>query len=151
MEKYNQLKYHLLLASAIGIIILLQNKPLTPIFISTVLIVLLGIFVLIHILIDVFILTQKPQYYSYNEDIFYNIKWKWDWNKHKKILNLNAFCPACNQALYFHYDSLLHKTEFICHSCNKQLANVNSSHRNFVQQSVKSSITRKLKKENPSF
>jgi hypothetical protein len=151
MEKLNHLKYHLLVATMVsGIIIILSHRTDVMFFIM-IFTLITTLFLFIHIFIDTFILPQKPSYFNYSEDIFYNMKWQWDWNRNKQVLNLTAYCTSCNEVLYFHYDSLLHKTEFICQACNKQLANVNSSYRNFVQQSVKSSITRKLKKENPSF
>lgn len=105
----------------------------------------------LNVLINAIFTFQAPSYFQYHQDIFYDTQWIWEWNTNKEILNLKPTCPVCHSELFYHFDTLLHQTEFVCEKCNKQVANVNSSHRNFVAESVKKSIVRKLKKEDSSF
>ncbi len=107
--------------------------------------------VFLALIVEAILKLKKPSYYEYNEDVFFDTKWNWNWNLKKDILNLTASCPTCTNPVYYRFDTLLHKTEIVCSNCNKQLANVNSSHRNFLVESVKKSIIRKLKKEDSSF
>lgn len=104
-----------------------------------------------HLLLDVIFKFKVPAYFKYEQDIFYEVQWQWNWNTNKEILHLKPFCPTCKSEVYYNFDTLLYKTEFVCEQCNKQLSNVNSSDRNFVAESVKKSIFRKLTKEDSSF
>lgn len=119
--------------------------------ISMIFLLILGMLTFLHVLISVLFHVNNPDYFDYNEDLFYDVKWSWDWNLDKQILHLRPTCPACQQGVYSSFDSLLNQTEFVCHHCDKQLANVNSSSRNFVIESVKKSIIRKLKKQDSTF
>lgn len=113
--------------------------------------IILALTTSLHLIIELIFHVVNPEFFEYNEDIFYDVKWKWDWNLDKQVLNLRPFCPHCEKELYSTFDTLLNQTEFVCTVCDKQIANVNSSNRNFVPDSVKKSIVRKLKKEDSSF
>jgi hypothetical protein len=106
---------------------------------------------LLHLLVEIVFKFKVPAYFKYDQDIFYDVQWQWDWNTNKEIMHLKPFCPVCKSPVYYTFDTLLYKTEFVCEPCNKQLANINSSDRNFVIESVKKSIVRKLKKEDSNF
>lgn len=116
-----------------------------------VFLIILSLATSFHLIIGLIFNIANPEFFEYNEDIFYDVKWKWDWSLDKEVLHLRPFCATCNEELLSHFDSLLNQTEFVCTKCDKQIANVNSSNRNFVTQSVKSSIVRKLKKEDKNF
>ncbi|MGD9553242.1 MAG: hypothetical protein AB7D96_09445 [Arcobacteraceae bacterium] len=137
-----------LLITGAGVLIS-DNKELSHM--AMLFLLSLAVCTFLNVLFDILFKFQAPSYFQYHEDIFYDTQWTWEWNINKEILNLKPTCPACHSELFYHFDTLLHQTEFVCEKCNKQIANVNSSHRNFVVESVKKSIIRKLKKEDSSF
>lgn len=151
IQKINKYAYWLVLTLLVSAALVFTSNDYTAANVSMIFLLTLGVFTSLHMLLEVIFKFQAPSYFQYNQDIFYDTQWNWDWNLKKEILHLKPTCPTCQSEVYYSFDTLLHQTEFVCEKCNKQIANVNSSHRNFVVESVKKSIVRKLKKEDPSF
>lgn len=151
IQRINKYLYWLILTFAVSAGIIMRSQNYTPMNILMIFLLSLAFFTLIHLLLDVFFKFKAPSYFQYNQDIFYDVQWNWDWNLKKEILHLTPSCPTCKSNVYYTFDTLLNQTEFVCEKCNKQLANVNSSNRNFVLESVEKSIIRKLTKEDASF
>lgn len=147
----NKYAYWLALAAIISGVSIFYNQDYTLKTVLMISLLTLGLCTFVHIIIDAIFKFKVPSYFHYNEDIFYDTKWNWDWSTKKEILNLKPSCPTCKGEVFYSFDTLLHKTEFVCEKCKKQLANINSSHRNFVVQSVKKTIIRKLLKQDSSF
>lgn len=151
IQKINKYVFWLVLTLLVSVALIFLSKDYSLNNIAMVFLLTLGIFTSVHMIIEAFFKFQAPSYYQYNQDIFYDTQWNWDWNLKKEILHLKPTCPTCKSEVFYSFDTLLNQTEFVCEKCNKQIANVNSSHRNFVVESVKKSIIRKLKKEDSSF
>lgn len=65
---------------------------------------------------------------KYTEDNFYNIDWKWNWNKND-IVNLQCFCPTCGESLYYddttsNFTLEVSKVDFICDKCEKVVGSI---------------------------
>jgi hypothetical protein len=151
IHKINRYSYWFALTLLITGVWVLLSKNTDVTNIAMIFLLTLAICTFLNVALNVIFKFQAPWYFQYHQDIFYDTQWDWEWNLKKEILNLKPTCPACQSELLYHFDTLLHQTEFVCEKCNKQIANVNSSHRNFVVESVKKSIVRKLKKEDSSF
>ncbi len=56
--------------------------------------------------------------------IFFNIKWRWGFSAHGKIVNLESFCPTCHVQIFpidvSSYESAP-QILFVCDSCDKKL------------------------------
>ncbi|WP_419769606.1 MAG: hypothetical protein ACNI3C_09695 [Candidatus Marinarcus sp.] len=146
-NKINKFSYWFVFSIVLSIVIVLYSHEYRAENIIMILSLTIASSTCVHLLIDVIFKFNAPDFFQYNEDIFYNVKWNWDWTQDKHILHLTPSCPTCNQEVNYVYDHLLSQTEFVCNHCNVQIANINSSDRNFVVESVKKSIIRKLKKE----
>ena len=151
IKRINKYLYWLILTLIVTTVLVMQSHNYTQMNMAMIFLLTLAFLTLIHLLLDVIFKFRAPAYFKYHEDIFYDIQWNWDWNLKKEILHLKPTCPTCKSEVYYNFDTLLYKTEFVCEKCNKQLANINSSNRNFVVESVKKSIIRKLTKEDASF
>ncbi|MFA7084392.1 MAG: hypothetical protein WC141_07645 [Arcobacteraceae bacterium] len=151
INKINKYAYWLILTFLIFIICIAYNQDYSVQTVFLTFMLSLGVCTFLNIIFDAIFRFQVPYYFHYDQDIFYETQWNWDWNIKKEILHLKPTCPTCKSEVFHQFDTLLHKTEFVCETCNKQIANVNSSHRNFVLESVKNSIVRKLKKQDSSF
>lgn len=151
ITKLNRYLYWCILTLLCTVALLIQQEDYTFSNISMVFLFTLATLTFVHVMIAVVFHVKNPDYFEYNEDIFYDVKWSWDWNLDKEILHLKPSCPKCQHDVYFTFDTLLNQTEFVCNHCDKQLANINSSSRNFVAESVRQSIIRKLKKQDSTF
>lgn len=151
IKRINKYLYWFILTLIVSTVLVIRSENYTYIHIAMIFLLTLACLTLLHLLLDVVFEFKPPAYFNYHQDIFYDVQWNWDWNLKKEILHLKPTCPMCKSDVYYRFDTLLSKTEFVCEKCNKQLANVNSSNRNFVVESVKKSIRRKLIKEDATF
>lgn len=109
---------------------------------SLVLIILLSLVVMV-ILYYVFF-KNKEEYELYTKDTLYNIPWRWEWRK-GEIINLKCFCPHCDDMLVYENDYTLHKTYFICVSCETQRATIGGGDSKYAFGMVKREINRKVR------
>lgn len=151
IKRINKYVYWCVLTVILTVVCVMRSNNFTVVNVSMIFLIIFASLTFVHLLLDIIFKFQVPAYFKYDHDVFYDVQWQWDWNTNKDILHLKPFCPVCKSPVYYTYDTLLSQTEFVCEHCNKQLANVNSSDRNFVIESVKKSIVRKLKKEDSSF
>lgn len=101
-----------------------------------------------------FILSFYPNYlafHSYKQDTFKKTLWKWKWHD-EEIEQLWCYCPNCNQPLAYQCDYLLYKTDFLCPTCEKQVASYDGDNINYVLTKIKTEIRRvvqrSIKEEN---
>lgn len=88
---------------------------------------------------------------NYTEDIIYNIKWTWSY-RGKDIINLQCFCPTCNEELIYddtssNYTLSVSKIDFICENCHRVVGSFhNDNRKNRSHFNVKKEIERVINK-----
>lgn len=91
---------------------------------------------------------------KYTEDTFYDVKWKWTWYK-DKIVNLQCFCPSCNEELYYddttsNFILTVSKVDFICEKCHKVVGSIPNENKNIhsamiINREIQRIINKKIK------
>ncbi|RXK12755.1 hypothetical protein CP965_09275 [Halarcobacter mediterraneus] len=86
----------------------------------------LPIILIIILIVSVKLIRKNRS--KYTEDVFYNIKWKWKWNK-DNISDLECFCPTCGETLYYDdttskFTLKVSKIDFICDNCQKVMGSI---------------------------
>lgn len=102
-----------------------------------------GLLLICIILYYVFFMA-KEDFYKYTQDDLYNVPWRWEWKK-KDIINLKCHCPQCDEVLVYENDYLLHKTYFLCPSCDSQKAVIGGGDSKYAFGIVKREINRKIR------
>lgn len=83
-------------------------------------------------------------FHDYVEDNLYSVPWRWEWKK-DNIVNLKCHCPKCDEVLVYENDNILHKTYFLCPSCDKQKAVIGGGDSKYAFGIVKREIQRKIR------
>lgn len=108
-------------------------------YIITTIITVLVVFALYF-----FLFRKGKDFHDYIEDNLYEVPWKWEWKK-DKILNLKCHCPSCDEILVYENDNILHKTYFLCPSCDAQKAVIGGGDSKYALGIVKREIMRKVR------
>lgn len=89
---------------------------------------------------------NKVDYHQYKDDTLYDVHWKWEWKK-DDIINLKCHCPICDDILVYENDYILHKTYFLCPTCDIQKAVIGGGDSKYSMGIVKREINRKIRTE----
>lgn len=90
---------------------------------------------------------KPPEWRSYREDLFFNLKWRWNYADDDFIYPLHTFCPNCDFQVYSKYASSyrgIDHISFECESCGRQLGKYSESTES-LEDKVKRSIQQKLR------
>ncbi|RXJ68456.1 hypothetical protein CRV08_06390 [Halarcobacter ebronensis] len=104
------------------------------------------------ILIYIIIVQIRKNRCDYKKDFIYGVKWKWEWYG-KEVIDLQCFCPNCNEELYYNIHNssdenlTIGKFDFICDKCDKVVASIpNSNSSTRSSNNIKTEIERVIKK-----
>jgi len=86
----------------------------------------------------------QEDFYNYKDDTLYGVHWRWSWKK-DTIMNLQCFCPSCDSVLVYENDFILHKTYFLCPTCDEQKAVIGGGDSKYSFGIVKREIQRKIR------
>lgn len=88
-----------------------------------------------------------PDWQSYRSDIYFGLRWRWEYFDDGTIHNLYTFCPNCDFQIYPHNASafrFIDRIGFHCDSCGKNLGELDDSSsslenkvRRFIQQKIR--------------
>jgi hypothetical protein len=71
--------------------------------------------------------ASQPAWHSYTTDIFYKVRWRWDFGARNEVEHLACFCPHCDYQVSVHNQSAYAAAvviAFHCDSCNRDLAQI---------------------------
>ncbi|MDX1808408.1 MAG: hypothetical protein R3331_02600 [Sulfurospirillaceae bacterium] len=102
------------------------------------------------ILYIIFKILTRPEYLAYQEDIIYDLKWRWNW-KQNTISNIWCYCPKCDCALlyddgfYYNPISNITKTDLICEQCDSQIiASIKGGNKDFIVRLAKREVKKRI-------
>lgn len=92
--------------------------------------------------------TKKgPEWLSYRSDIYFNLRWRWNYFEDGNIFDLHTFCPHCDFQVFPHNASsfrMIDRIGFRCDSCGRNLGEMDESP-DSLQNKVKRFIQQKLR------
>ena len=83
-------------------------------------------------------------YRAYQTDVFFGVRWKWDYGYNNEPVGIWGECPQCRTDLVYSYDDILHRTDFTCETCHKTLAKLEGN-KGFVLGKVARQVERKIR------
>lgn len=96
--------------------------------------------------------TTKPNWFSYAEDTFFGLRWRWSYSSIGEIQRLTTFCPHCDFQVFSEDASAYSAVErirFNCDSCHTSLVEFAESYRSlesktarFIQQKIRNGVTK---------
>lgn len=107
-------------------------------------VVLAFVIVAIVVILYIVFFRNEEDFHNYVEDRLYEIPWRWEWKK-DLIVNLKCHCPTCDEVLVYENDNILHKTYFLCPSCDTQKAVIGGGDSKYAFGIVKREIQRKIR------
>ena len=63
--------------------------------------------------------NRQPEYGEYVEDEFFGFVWRWKWNAHGQVLDLQWFCPICDRIGVYDHNRFDQITTFFCSECRR--------------------------------
>ncbi len=61
--------------------------------------------------------TTSPDWHQYNEDVFYNVKWRWGYSPNGDVSHLKSYCRNCDYGILPFPADFKGDVEFKCYEC----------------------------------
>ncbi len=102
------------------------------------------VMIIVAVILYIVFFGSEEDFHNYVEDKLYEVPWRWEWKK-ELIVNLKCHCPKCDETLVYENDFILHKTYFLCTSCDTQRAVIGGGDSKYAFGIVKREIQRKVR------
>lgn len=93
---------------------------------------------------------DDPDFCDYVEDRFFDVVWRWGYNRTYDPVNPVSFCPTCDMQLVYHtsrgpyHAAGIIKTYLFCERCDTERAKVYETYRDLVNRIIRE-VQRKIR------